>query len=80
MFVCSRSSVCGCALDVMTATGNSHMDKVKTYLLAASGRRTVRSAPWSDDVASENFILPKYEVSFGMYKNVVFFLTSRICL
>lgn len=45
----------------MTSTNNR--DKVKTYLLAASGRRTIRNAPWIDDVPSESFTLPKYEVS-----------------
>ncbi|CAF4672430.1 unnamed protein product [Rotaria sp. Silwood1] len=44
----------------MTSTNN--IDKVKTYLLAASGRRTIRSTPWIDDVPSESFTLPKYEV------------------
>ena len=41
----------------------NHIDKVKTYLLAASGRRTIRNTPWIDDVPSESFTLPKYEVS-----------------
>jgi hypothetical protein len=45
----------------MTSTNNR--DKVKTYLLAASGRRTIRNTPWIDDVPSESFTLPKYEVS-----------------
>ncbi|CAF0778180.1 unnamed protein product [Adineta ricciae] len=40
----------------------NHIDKVKTYLLAASGRRTIRNTPWIDDVPSESFTLPKYEV------------------
>ncbi|CAF1396567.1 unnamed protein product [Adineta steineri] len=44
----------------MTATNN--IDKVKTYLLAASGRRTIRNTPWIDDIPSESFTLPKYEV------------------
>ena len=46
---------------IMTSTNNR--DKVKTYLLAASGRRTIRNTPWIDDVPSESFTLPKYEVS-----------------
>jgi hypothetical protein len=46
----------------MTST-NNNIDKVKTYLLAASGRRTIRNIPWIDDVPSESFTLPKYEVS-----------------
>jgi hypothetical protein len=46
----------------MTST-NNNIDKVKTYLLAASGRRTIRNTPWIDDVPSESFTLPKYEVS-----------------
>lgn len=41
---------------------NSHLEKVKTYLLAASGRRTVKNSLWIDDVPSESFTLPKYEV------------------
>jgi hypothetical protein len=45
----------------MTSTNN--IDKVKTYLLAASGRRTIRNTQWIDDVPSESFTLPKYEVS-----------------
>lgn len=45
----------------MTSTNNR--DKVKMYLLAASGRRTIRYIPWIDDVPSESFTLPKYEVS-----------------
>ena len=45
----------------MTSTNNR--DKVKMYLLAASGRRTIRNVPWIDDVPSESFTLPKYEVS-----------------
>lgn len=45
----------------MTSTNNR--DKVKMYLLAASGRRTIRNIPWIDDVPSESFTLPKYEVS-----------------
>ncbi|CAM4797342.1 unnamed protein product [Rotaria magnacalcarata] len=44
----------------MTSTNN--IDKVKTYLLAASGRRTIRNTQWIDDVPSESFTLPKYEV------------------
>ncbi|UJR26111.1 hypothetical protein I4U23_007457 [Adineta vaga] len=40
----------------------NHIDKVKTYLLAASGRRTIRNTQWIDDVPSESFTLPKYEV------------------
>ena len=53
----------------MTSTNN--IDKVKTYLLAASGRRTIRNTLWIDDVPSESFTLPKYEVSeFYMYKEV----------
>ncbi|CAF0737673.1 unnamed protein product [Didymodactylos carnosus] len=39
-----------------------NMEKVKSYLLAASGRKSSRVAPWTDDVASENFTLPKYEI------------------
>jgi hypothetical protein len=46
----------------MTST-NNNIDKVKTYLLAASGRRTIRNTQWIDDVPSESFTLPKYEVS-----------------
>ena len=46
----------------MTST-NNNIDKVKTYLLAASGRRTIRNTPWIDDVPLESFTLPKYEVS-----------------
>lgn len=46
----------------MTSTNN--IDKVKTYLLAASGRRTIRNTPWIDDVPSESFTLPKYEVNY----------------
>jgi hypothetical protein len=50
----------------MTSTNNR--DKVKTYLLAASGRRTIRNTPWIDDVPSESFTLPKYDVSgFSIY-------------
>ena len=45
----------------MSSTNNR--DKVKSYLLAASGRRTIRNTPWLDDVPSESFTLPKYEVS-----------------
>ncbi len=44
-------------------TSMNHRDKAKTYLLAASGRRTIRNTPWIDDVPSESFTLPKYEVS-----------------
>ncbi len=52
----------------MTSTNNR--DKVKTYLLAASGRRTIRNTLWIDDVPSESFTLPKYEVSqFSIQKN-----------
>ena len=42
---------------------NQHLEKVKTYLLAASGRRTIRNLLWADDVPSDSFTLPKYEVS-----------------
>jgi hypothetical protein len=51
----------------MTSTNNR--DKVKTYLLAASGRRTIRNTPWIDDVPTESFTLPKYDVStFSIYQ------------
>jgi len=46
----------------MSTNPNHNRDKVKTYLLAASGRRTIRNTPWIDDVPSESFTLPKYEV------------------
>lgn len=49
----------------MSSTNN--IDKVKTYLLAASGRRTIRNNQWIDDVPSESFTLPKYEVSKIFY-------------
>lgn len=59
----------------MTSTNNR--DKVKTYLLAASGRRTIRNTPWIDDVPTESFTLPKYEVRsyfiFILNKNFVLF-------
>jgi hypothetical protein len=56
----------------MTSTNNR--DKVKTYLLAASGRRTIRNTPWIDDVPSESFTLPKYEVSafFRFIENEIY--------
>ena len=59
-------------------TSTNNLDKVKTYLLAASGRRTIRNSSWIDDVPSESFTLPKYEVSAsGIHQQRTMCCTSR---
>lgn len=65
----------------MSTNPSNNRDKVKTYLLAASGRRTIRNTPWIDDVPSESFTLPKYEVDYKrLTMSTTFFssLSSRL--